>query len=134
MRFSSAESLVDPPGQERTDDRQHLFPQHMSGPDAGGGMTAATLTGPVPRWARWAAHAVPLLMLPSGLWRIALGVGQCAVGKPYRAACSGSLGSTWRMPASARRLLTSFSRSRTSRASSSVTRPRCGLPACSMVP
>ncbi|WP_185734798.1 hypothetical protein [Micromonospora globispora] len=38
-------------------------------------MTTATVTGPVPRWARWAAHAVPLLVLPSGLWRIALGVG-----------------------------------------------------------
>lgn len=31
--------------------------------------------GSVPRWARWAAHTVPLLVVPSGLWRIALGVG-----------------------------------------------------------
>jgi hypothetical protein len=31
--------------------------------------------GSVPRWARWAAHTVPLLAVPSGLWRIALGVG-----------------------------------------------------------
>ncbi|WP_254705441.1 hypothetical protein [Streptomyces vilmorinianum] len=29
----------------------------------------------VPRWAVLAAHAVPLLVLPSGLWRIALGLG-----------------------------------------------------------
>lgn len=37
--------------------------------------TTATASGPVPRWAHWAAHTVPLLVLPSGLWRIALGVG-----------------------------------------------------------
>jgi hypothetical protein len=30
---------------------------------------------PVPRWARWAAHAVPLAVLPAGLWRILLGLG-----------------------------------------------------------
>ncbi|MFC0005719.1 hypothetical protein [Micromonospora siamensis] len=30
---------------------------------------------PVPRWAEWAARAVPWLVLPSGLWRIALGLG-----------------------------------------------------------
>jgi hypothetical protein len=36
---------------------------------------ALVAAGPVPRWARWAAHAVPLLVVPSGLWRIALGVG-----------------------------------------------------------
>ncbi|MEU4267987.1 hypothetical protein [Streptomyces sp. NPDC026092] len=29
----------------------------------------------VPRWAALAAHAVPLLVLPSGLWRIALTLG-----------------------------------------------------------
>ncbi|MGB2567525.1 hypothetical protein ACPFP2_03580 [Micromonospora citrea] len=28
-----------------------------------------------PRWARWAAYAVPLLVLPSGIWRLALGAG-----------------------------------------------------------
>jgi hypothetical protein len=28
-----------------------------------------------PRWAHWAAHIVPLCALPSGLWRIAMGVG-----------------------------------------------------------
>ncbi|MBL3668920.1 hypothetical protein JL475_23585 [Streptomyces sp. M2CJ-2] len=30
---------------------------------------------PPPRWARWAAHAVPLCALPSSLWRIAMAVG-----------------------------------------------------------
>ncbi|WP_067827282.1 hypothetical protein [Actinomadura kijaniata] len=34
-----------------------------------------TTTRPVPRWAEWTAHAVPLAVLPSGLWRIALGLG-----------------------------------------------------------
>ncbi|MFC7550050.1 hypothetical protein [Plantactinospora sp. GCM10030261] len=34
--------------------------------------TTAHLT---PRWARWAAYTVTLLTVPSGLWRIALGVG-----------------------------------------------------------
>jgi hypothetical protein len=29
----------------------------------------------VPRWVRLAAHAVPLVVLPSGLWRLALAVG-----------------------------------------------------------
>lgn len=29
----------------------------------------------VPRWLWWTAHVVPLLTLPSGLWRIAFGVG-----------------------------------------------------------
>jgi hypothetical protein len=33
-----------------------------------------TLPG-VPRWATWAAHAVPLVVLPSGIWRLALGAG-----------------------------------------------------------
>ncbi|TDC85893.1 hypothetical protein E1285_24315 [Actinomadura sp. 7K507] len=33
-----------------------------------------TLPG-VPRWAKWAAHAAPLTVLPSGLWRLALGFG-----------------------------------------------------------
>ena len=35
-------------------------------------------TEPVPgvaRWAVWAAHVIPLLAVPSGLWRIALGIG-----------------------------------------------------------
>ncbi|MFC9972363.1 hypothetical protein ACFVH6_15905 [Spirillospora sp. NPDC127200] len=30
---------------------------------------------PVPRWVRWTAHAVPLVVLPSGLWRFAMGLG-----------------------------------------------------------
>jgi hypothetical protein len=36
---------------------------------------APASVGSVPRWARLAAHTVPLLVVPSGLWRIALGVG-----------------------------------------------------------
>jgi hypothetical protein len=28
------------------------------------------MSGPVPRWAEWAAHAIPLCILPSSLWRI----------------------------------------------------------------
>ncbi|WP_067488800.1 hypothetical protein [Actinomadura hibisca] len=35
----------------------------------------AATARPVPRWAEWAAHAVPLVVLPSGLWRFALGLG-----------------------------------------------------------
>jgi hypothetical protein len=35
----------------------------------------AATSPPVPRWTRWAAHTVPLTVLPSGLWRIALGFG-----------------------------------------------------------
>ncbi|WP_433167638.1 hypothetical protein [Kribbella sp. CA-247076] len=27
---------------------------------------------PVPRWAHWLAHAIPLMTLPSGLWRLGL--------------------------------------------------------------
>ena len=41
-------------------------------------MTTTTLPvsgSVVPRWLLWTARAVPLIMLPSGLWRIALGVG-----------------------------------------------------------
>lgn len=39
-------------------------------------MTAVVATArPVPRWARAAAEAVPLCVLPAGLWRIALGLG-----------------------------------------------------------
>ncbi|MFC5752063.1 hypothetical protein [Actinomadura rugatobispora] len=34
-----------------------------------------TTARPVPRWALWAAHAVPLAVLPAGLWRILLGLG-----------------------------------------------------------
>ncbi|MGW6545607.1 hypothetical protein ACWGBH_22555 [Streptomyces massasporeus] len=30
---------------------------------------------PPPRWARWAAHAVPLVALPSSLWRLAMAAG-----------------------------------------------------------
>lgn len=30
---------------------------------------------PIPRWIIWAAHAVPLVVLPSSLWRIAFGLG-----------------------------------------------------------
>ena len=37
-------------------------------------MTTTTVAA-VPRWADRVALAVPLLLLPSGLWRIALGVG-----------------------------------------------------------
>jgi hypothetical protein len=33
------------------------------------------LSGPAPRWAERAAHLVPLCVLPSGLWRIALVAG-----------------------------------------------------------
>ncbi|MFD0025653.1 hypothetical protein [Streptomyces sp. NPDC058382] len=32
-------------------------------------------TPPPPRWARWAAHAVPLAALPSSLWRLSMTVG-----------------------------------------------------------
>jgi hypothetical protein len=35
----------------------------------------ATTAAAVPRWANLAAHAVPWTTVPSGLWRIALGVG-----------------------------------------------------------
>jgi hypothetical protein len=34
-----------------------------------------TTARPVPRWADRVAHAIPLTVLPSGLWRIALGLG-----------------------------------------------------------
>ena len=37
--------------------------------------TTATTTRPVPRWAELAAHAVVWTALPSGLWRVALGLG-----------------------------------------------------------
>src|SRR5690606_33048660 len=33
---------------------------------------AALATPPPPRWARWAVHAVPLVALPSSLWRLAV--------------------------------------------------------------
>lgn len=36
---------------------------------------AVPLLAPPPRWAWITAHAVPLLTVPSGLWRLALGVG-----------------------------------------------------------
>lgn len=34
-----------------------------------------SVSPPVPRWIRSAAHAVPLCVVPSGLWRLALGIG-----------------------------------------------------------
>ena len=34
-----------------------------------------TTSAVVPRWVRLAAHAVPLVVLPSGLWRLALAAG-----------------------------------------------------------
>ncbi|WP_018653857.1 hypothetical protein [Actinomadura flavalba] len=45
----------------------------------------------VPRWADWAAHAVPLVVLPSGLWRIALGLG-------VPMGMSGSMAATYEAP------------------------------------
>jgi cytochrome c biogenesis protein CcdA len=36
---------------------------------------ASANIGQVPGWARWAARTIPLLVIPSGLWRVALGVG-----------------------------------------------------------
>ncbi|MCX5378713.1 hypothetical protein [Streptomyces sp. NBC_00091] len=38
----------------------------------------------VPRWAALAAHAVPLVTLPSGLWRIALVAGLPVAAEPVR--------------------------------------------------
>ncbi|MBB0247150.1 hypothetical protein FNQ90_24240 [Streptomyces alkaliphilus] len=38
-------------------------------------MSRMRISPGVPRWAALAAHAVPLLTLPSGLWRIALAAG-----------------------------------------------------------
>lgn len=35
----------------------------------------STTANPVPRWTNWAAHAAVLSVLPSGLWRIAMGLG-----------------------------------------------------------
>lgn len=35
----------------------------------------ATSVALVPKWVRWAAHTVPLLVVPSGVWRVALAVG-----------------------------------------------------------
>lgn len=35
----------------------------------------STTASPVPRWAIWAAHAAALTAVPSGLWRIAMGLG-----------------------------------------------------------
>ncbi|MER5847834.1 hypothetical protein ABT126_12435 [Streptomyces sp. NPDC002012] len=48
----------------------------MSTPDAA---TAANSVAPPPRWAVWAAHLTTLVVLPSGLWRIALVLG-CPAG------------------------------------------------------
>lgn len=39
---------------------------------------------PVPRWAVLAAHAVPLCVLPSGLWRVALVLGLAGYNEDYR--------------------------------------------------
>ncbi|MFF2087187.1 hypothetical protein ACFVVM_25720 [Nocardia sp. NPDC058176] len=36
---------------------------------------AVLSTPPPPRWIRWAAHAVPLVALPSALWRLAMTFG-----------------------------------------------------------
>lgn len=38
-------------------------------------MTSTIMTAPPPRWAVWSARAVPLILLPSTLWRFALGAG-----------------------------------------------------------
>lgn len=38
-------------------------------------MTLTIVTPAPPRWAVWAARAVPLVLLPSTLWRFALGAG-----------------------------------------------------------
>ncbi|MFF3122852.1 hypothetical protein ACFVRD_10860 [Streptomyces sp. NPDC057908] len=45
---------------------------HMTTPDAA---TAANSVATPPRWAVWAAHLTTLVVLPSGLWRIALVLG-----------------------------------------------------------
>ncbi|MCX5203689.1 hypothetical protein OG897_19805 [Streptomyces sp. NBC_00237] len=37
--------------------------------------STALSTPPPPRWVRWAAHAVPLIALPSTLWRLAMAIG-----------------------------------------------------------
>ncbi|MFI0355523.1 hypothetical protein [Actinomadura sp. 9N407] len=42
---------------------------------AGPGALPRSTEHPVPRWINWIAHAVPFTVLPSGLWRIALGLG-----------------------------------------------------------
>jgi hypothetical protein len=53
----------------------------MGVPTRGGSVTSTVLPTPlpvaptVPPWVRWTAHTVPLLTLPSGLWRIAFGLG-----------------------------------------------------------
>lgn len=39
------------------------------------GQPPSITTPPPPRWARWAAHAVPLVALPSSLWRLAMAAG-----------------------------------------------------------
>ncbi|MFF4228687.1 hypothetical protein [Streptomyces sp. NPDC001820] len=40
-----------------------------------GAATAADSVAPPPRWAIWAAHLTTLVVLPSGIWRIALVLG-----------------------------------------------------------
>jgi hypothetical protein len=44
-------------------------------------MTALATARPVPAWANRAAHLVSLVVLPSGLWRVALAAG-CSMGLP----------------------------------------------------
>jgi hypothetical protein len=44
----------------------------LSPPAAGGGPRPDRDGRPVPRWARVAAHLVPLTTLPSGLWRLGI--------------------------------------------------------------
>lgn len=56
----------------------------------------AAAAAPVPRWAVRIAHIIPLLTLPSGLWRVALAVGISAgvTQSAYDALTAGS-GAVW---------------------------------------
>lgn len=47
-------------------------------------MLKVTALPDVPRWAALAAHAVPLVTLPSGLWRVALVAGLPVAAQPQR--------------------------------------------------
>lgn len=49
------------------------------------GMSVGAPTGrkPVPRWAVRVAHAIPLCVLPSGLWRVALVLGLAGYNTDY---------------------------------------------------
>ncbi|WP_441249612.1 hypothetical protein [Kitasatospora sp. McL0602] len=63
---------------------------HMNaGTDSRPGTVADAVSPSVPRWLNRAAHAVPLVALPSGLWRMAM-----AVGIPV--GFSGQLAQDWR--------------------------------------